>query len=74
MSDTIQIEEQPTYCRNLRTKKMYIPALCQESDPREETDTAQFWCMKTHTGIGPDNNPVRVRKCSADRSCFENEF
>ena len=42
-----ETQERVAYCRFLRTKKMYIPALRREGDPREETGTARFWCVKT---------------------------
>ena len=61
--------EAPDYCRFLRTKKMYIPALHLEADPREETDTAHFWCLKTHTSVGPDQGPVAGSRCRVGRTC-----
>ena len=69
-----QVRERTAYCRYLRTKKMYIPALQIDGDPREETETAQFWCLKTHTGVGPDSMPVRGRECRAGRDCCQIDF
>jgi hypothetical protein len=66
-----QLEEKLPYCRFLRTKKMYIPAFHLEGDPRDETETAQYWCLKTHTGIGPDKTLVRGGECRPGRSCCE---
>jgi len=69
-----QLNERAAYCRFLRTKKMYIPALHLEGDPREETETAHFWCLKTHTSVGPDNLPVRGGECRFGRPCCETDF
>jgi hypothetical protein len=69
-----QTAERVSYCRFLRTKKMYIPALHLEGDPRRETGTAQFWCLKTMTGVGPDNDLVRGAACRSGRPCWEAEF
>ncbi|MBW3622965.1 MAG: hypothetical protein KY468_06090 [Armatimonadetes bacterium] len=65
---------EPQYCRFLRTKKMYIPAYALMGDPREETETAQYWCLKTHTGIGPDSTLVRGASCRPGRPCCEVDF
>ena len=67
-------QEAPAFCRSLRTKKMYIPALHLDADPREETQTAQFWCLRTQTGVGPDNRPVRGRECRLGRTCCESDL
>jgi len=61
-------------CKNLRTKKMYIPAQAEDVFVREKgefTDDAPCWCNRTLTETGPDDRPVGVRICSRERSCFE---
>ena len=63
--------EEIQYCRNLRTKKMYIPAYSLHGDPREETDTAQYGCLRTQTGIGPEGTLVRSSECRPGRPCCE---
>lgn len=67
------LEEKP-YCRFLRTKKMYIPAYALLGDPREETETAQYWCLKTQTGIGPEGALVRGSECRPGRRCCETDL
>jgi hypothetical protein len=74
MAIELKAEERISFCRFLRTKKMYIPALCQEGDPRLQTDTAHFWCLKTHTSVGPDNDFVHGDDCRGGRSCCETDF
>jgi hypothetical protein len=66
--------ERTVYCRLLRTKKMYIPALHTEGDPRDETETAAYWCLKTMAVVGPDGNLVRGNHCQAGRGCCEAEY
>ena len=61
-------------CKNLRTKKMYIPALAHEV-LAEADDMSQrsphCWCTCTLTEVGPDDQPVGIQICNASRSCFE---
>ncbi len=60
-------------CRNLRTKKMFIPALAQETAV-DENDYAErsshCWCNCTLTEVGPDDRPVGQQVCTAARPCF----
>ncbi len=61
-------------CKNLRTKKMYIPA--QADDVFMETsegfrDAGHCWCNCTLTEVGPDDQPVSVQNCGPSRPCFE---
>jgi hypothetical protein len=61
-------------CKNLRTKKMYIPALAHESLTGQEEETAHSphcWCNCTLTETGPDDRPVGFQVCKESRSCFE---
>ena len=71
MADQPEVKQ---YCRFLRTKKMYIPAYALTCDPCEETDTAQFWCLKTQTGISPEGTLVRGSECRPGRPCCETDF
>ena len=48
-------------CKNLRNKKMFIPALAHEASnaPSEEIDhSPHCWCTCTLTEVGPDDQPV----------------
>ena len=61
-------------CRNLRTKKMFIPALEHEAfvpDDTENGHASHFWCNCTMSETGPDDRPVGITICRKDRKCFE---
>jgi hypothetical protein len=60
-------------CRNLRTKKMYIPALAHEAltHDTESVGSPHCWCTCTLTEVGPDDQPVGVQVCTNSRRCFE---
>jgi hypothetical protein len=63
-----------TQCKNLRTKKMYIPALAGETFPpagAEHGNSCHCWCNCTLTETGPDDRPVGFQVCTPERSCFE---
>ena len=65
--------EEPTPCRYLRTKKMYVSV--QESAAfSEKFDPNSFshcWCNRTMTEIGADDNLVSYGRCvSAERRCY----
>jgi len=57
-------------CKHLRTKKLYIPedALAERAEPDSEPF---YWCNRTLTGIGVDDQPVHLRVCCRGRCCFE---
>ena len=65
----------PTHlCRNLRTKKMFIPALAHEAFSGESDElghSPHCWCACTQTETGPDDRAVGTSACTKDRSCFE---
>jgi hypothetical protein len=64
----------PNFCRNLRTKKMYIPAQQDEvfNASGEELDRiGPCWCNRTMAEVGPDDRQVGPRNCARHRSCFE---
>ncbi len=59
-------------CRNLRTKKMYLPM--EEEPDYFASTTSIFWCLRTLRVVGPDDEPVCARDCcNAGRSCYEND-
>ncbi len=61
-------------CRNLRTKKMFIPALEHEAfveDSTEAGHASHCWCNCTMSETGPDDRPVGTAVCQKERSCFE---
>jgi hypothetical protein len=65
------------FCKNLRTKKMYIPAQADEifsSSPEEASQQmGHCWCNRTMSEVGPDDRQVGAQSCSKAqlRSCFE---
>jgi hypothetical protein len=65
----------PTHlCKNLRTKKMFIPALAHEafgSDDSETGHSGHCWCNCTLTETGPDDRPVGPDHCTPVRTCYE---
>lgn len=64
----------PNFCKNLRTKKMYIPAQADEVLSASGEQLAQIghcWCNRTMSEVGPDDRHVGAQNCGKDRSCFE---
>jgi hypothetical protein len=60
-------------CRCLRTKRMYIPALAEDALDLEQNQNDQsfYWCNKTLSALGPDDNQVHPSLCQPGRSCHE---
>ena len=61
-------------CKNLRNKKMYIPALAHQAATKPEEEnlySGHCWCTCTLTEVGPDDQLVGVQVCTAGRACFE---
>ena len=59
-----------TPCRNLRTKKNYVPAY-DGAQRGSKPDLDHYFCLRTLHAIGADDSSVGPRVCSAGRSCFE---
>jgi hypothetical protein len=63
-----------TFCKHLRTKKMYIDATPGEAladNEGGEASTCHYWCNRTQTVAGPDDQQVHKTTCNPARSCFE---
>jgi len=61
-------------CKNLRTKKMFIPAQAEEAfaaTVEAPEASGHCWCNCTLTETGPDDRPVGPAKCNDARACFE---
>ncbi len=58
-------------CRNLRTKKSYIPAYDEQDIYAPEQMNAQFFCLRTLLQTGPDDGSVCPEGCVRERDCFE---
>ena len=59
------------HCLQIRTKSMYIASVV---DPAEATfydpyEASAYWCVATHSGFGPDGQPVRPDICCSGRGC-----
>jgi hypothetical protein len=64
----------PNLCKNLRTKKMYIPAQQDEvfrASGEELEHIGHCWCNRTMSETGPDDRQVSALACGRQRSCFE---
>lgn len=59
-----------TVCKNLRTKKSYIPAYQDQDYLTREHPHAQYFCLKTLHVIGMDDDIVSPGACCAGRRCF----
>ncbi len=57
-------------CRYLRTKSFYT-AEKHEQTLTEESPGRAFWCVRSASGIGPDEKIVEPSSCDARRACFE---
>jgi hypothetical protein len=62
------------FCKHLRTKSMYVLASTEEAlAEREdgEASTCHYWCNRTQTVTGLDDERVHKTTCKDGRSCFE---
>ena len=63
-----------SFCKHLRTKKMFIGATPEEAFADKEGQHASdshFWCNLTQTVVGMDDRPVHKTDCKPSRACFE---
>jgi hypothetical protein len=60
-------------CRHLRSKGMYVYTDGIAGEPGEDdVDNSIYWCLKTMTSFGPDDEFVDRRECRMPgRSCYE---
>lgn len=59
-------------CRNLRTKKSYVPAFDDQNlYASEEQMNAQFFCLRTLLQTGLDDRSVCPQTCTPARRCYE---
>ena len=62
-------EKKLPLCGAIRSKGIYM--YTEETPPPVETDTAIWWCVHTHSSVGPDGDLVHRSCCDGSRSCFE---
>lgn len=60
-------------CKHLRTKKQFIPAQEGEAfaEPTEPVAQEFYWCNRTLSEIGVDDQPAHAKLCARGRCCFE---
>jgi hypothetical protein len=59
-------------CKRLRTKMYYVLGR-DHVDLRVSAPSAQYWCARTATVMGPDDVCCSPEMCQSPRSCFEPE-
>ena len=69
----------PEPCLNLRSKDMFYKHVTDADREQAavverlygKVDTTAYWCHCTHTGRGPDDQPVNKAECSkTGRKCY----
>jgi hypothetical protein len=61
-------------CKHLRTKKMFTGFSAEESFAEKLDDHVtpnHFWCNRTQTVVGVDDQPAHKENCTPGRACFE---
>ena len=66
------MEKASPVCKRLRTKAYYTMGRNHE-DLHESSPTAQYWCARTTTVMGPDEVYCAPEACRPSRDCFELE-
>lgn len=59
-------------CKRIRTKMYYVLGR-QAVDLSQSSPTAQYWCSRTATVIGPDDVCCSPEICVPSRACYESE-
>ncbi len=64
--------KQKNHCKSLRAKNAYGTTEGGDS-PFLPVDagTTTYWCLKTCSPVGPDNQPAYTANCGAHRPCFQ---
>ena len=70
--ETDETTAETPVCKRLRTRMYYIMGR-DHVDLREPSPTAQYWCARTATVLGPDDVYCSPRTCRPERACFEPE-
>jgi len=59
-------------CKNLFCKAMLVYGEGFENDPDYQAGMAEFWCVRTSKGQGPDGDGVSMTECTnSERGCYE---
>ncbi len=62
------------YCKHLRTKTLFTGSNVIEAFAEklgENVTPSHYWCNRTQTVVGVDDQPVHKKTCAPGRSCFE---
>jgi hypothetical protein len=66
------VEPEPSACRHLRNKGMYVYTDDPGGDSADDYDNTNYWCFKTMKSFGPDDEMVGGRQCrDPSRTCYE---
>jgi hypothetical protein len=68
----MQDDKDVRVCQHLRTKMYYVLGR-DHVDLREPSPTAQYWCARTATVMGPDDVYCSPEACQPGRACFREE-
>ena len=59
-------------CRHLRSSGMYIFSDRLDHENPDRHDNSIYWCVKTMTGYGPDDEMVARSDCrGTGRACYQ---
>jgi hypothetical protein len=66
------VEPKLAACRHLRSAGMYLYSDGQARETHAEYDNTAFWCLKSFTNFGPDDEIVGRAECrDPARTCYE---
>ncbi|HJZ89966.1 MAG TPA: hypothetical protein VKE40_03785 [Gemmataceae bacterium] len=67
-----ELPQVPPRCIHLQSKSMAVHGERFEDDPDYQDGLADFWCVQTARGLGPDDGAVGLKPCSdPDRGCYQ---
>jgi hypothetical protein len=67
-----ELPQVPPRCIHLQSKAMAVHGEGFENDPDYQDGLADFWCVQTARGLGPDDGAVGPKPCSdPDRGCYQ---
>jgi hypothetical protein len=71
-NDLPVVEPVTSPCRHLRSKGMYVYTDGLGGQDHEDYDNTAYWCLKSMTNFGPDDEIVGGPECNnQSRTCYE---
>ncbi|HEY3225823.1 MAG TPA: hypothetical protein VGK61_02365 [Planctomycetota bacterium] len=64
------IRQEQQMCIFLRCKGMYVSRSAGGPPDEFAGDTTCWWCLKTSSAVGPDEDWVHKTACTPDRPCY----